>query len=211
MQSVYSLWIYTVESIFSCMILLVNACSEFVPHSGSHSSQNTFLGVIQGGSMCHNLESQCEVLQELRHLNLYPVQICRSLKHTSSHPIEYPAVRLDYVKLFYLFPLEALQGSKGQRGQTAGDSATFRLKIQLGMSSGPFSRGSTVLIQQNCFTFFINKVFINWQSKKNKKRSNVWSRYTNNIYLFSQNTLFDRMWSEHTIFIPSTVKHMLTH
>lgn len=73
-QSVHSLWIYTyVESIFSCTVLLANACREFVPHCGSHSSQNTFLGVIQRGVTCHNLEPWCEVLQELRHLSSYPI------------------------------------------------------------------------------------------------------------------------------------------
>lgn len=125
-------------------------------------------------------------------------------KHTSSHPREYPAVRLEYVKLFHPSPFEAVQDSKCQREHTAGDSATFRSKI-----SSEFwclFQGLYCFDKTKLSYFFINTGKV----RKIKKRSNVWGRYTNNIYIFNQNMLFDRMWSEYIIFIPSTVKHMLT-
>lgn len=64
---------FTQWNLYYLAVLLASACREFVPHHGSHSSQNTFLGVIQRGTMCHKLQSWCEVLQELRHLCSYPV------------------------------------------------------------------------------------------------------------------------------------------
>lgn len=124
-QSVQSLWIYTVKSIFPCTVLLANACREFVPDS---SQQSKYLFGCDPTIWSWDVKC-CRSWDIWIHILSRSAGVC---KHTSSHPREYAAVRADCVKLFHPSLFEAVQDWQGQREHIARDSAAFRLKISAG-------------------------------------------------------------------------------